>query len=91
MNIDLAALPDDVDTLRCMISDLMAARDHERAEARAEIDRLRTLVKTLRRSQFGRRSERLSDVSAPGTDWVLFVREDFWLIEGTDVKRYVAL
>lgn len=61
MNIDLAALPEDVDTLRCMISDLMAARDHERAEARAEIDRLRTLVKMLQRSQFGRRSERLDD------------------------------
>ena len=59
MEIDLAALPDDVDTLRRVIGDLVAERDNERAEAQAEIDRLRRLVKTLQRSQFGRRSERL--------------------------------
>ena len=27
-----------------------------------------------------RKQALVSDVSAPGTDWVLFVREDFWLI-----------
>ena len=61
MNIDLAALPDDVDTLHRMISDLVSARDDDRTEAQAEIDRLRNLVKTLQRIQFGRRSERLDD------------------------------
>jgi transposase len=61
MNIDLAALPDDVDTLHRMIGDLTAELDSERAEARAEIDRLRQIVKMLQRSRFGRRSERLDD------------------------------
>lgn len=61
MDIDLAALPDDVDTLHRMISDLVWARDDERSEAQAEIDRLRNLIKTLQRLQFGRRSERLDN------------------------------
>jgi transposase len=59
MRIELDALPDDVDALHRMIGALMAERDSERSEAQAEIDRLRNLVKTLQRSQFGRRSERL--------------------------------
>ncbi len=59
MDIDLAALPDDIDTLHRMISELKSARDQERSEAQAEIDRLRSIVKTLQRHQFGRRSERL--------------------------------
>ncbi len=59
MRIDLDALPSDVDTLQAMIGALVAERDTERSEAQAEIDRLRSLVKTLQRSQFGRRSERL--------------------------------
>jgi transposase len=61
MNIDLAALPDDVETLHRMVGDLAAALDSERAEARAEIERLRQIVKALQRSRFGRRSERLDD------------------------------
>lgn len=61
MNIDLAALPHDVDTLHRMILDLVAEQDGARVEAQAEIDRLRNIVKTLQRSQFGRRSERLDD------------------------------
>lgn len=61
MEIDLAALPDDVGTLHQLIGDLVAAREHERAEARAEIDRLRHIVKLLQRNRFGRRSERLDD------------------------------
>jgi transposase len=61
MNTDLAALPHDVDTLHRMIADLVQERDDERTEAQAEIDRLRNIVKTLQRSQFGRRSERLDD------------------------------
>ncbi len=59
MNIDLAALPDDVDTLHRMIGDLAEALDSERVEAQAEIDRLRQIVKMLQRNRFGRRSERL--------------------------------
>ena len=61
MEIDLAALPDDVGTLHQLIGDLVAAREHERAEASAEIDRLRHIVKLLQRNRFGRRSERLDD------------------------------
>jgi len=59
MRIDLDALPSDVDALQAMIGVLVAERDAERCEAQAEIDRLRNLVKTLQRNQFGRRSERL--------------------------------
>jgi transposase len=61
MEIDLAALPDDVGTLHQLIGDLVAAREHERAEARIEIDRLRHIVKLLQRNRFGRRSERLDN------------------------------
>ena len=61
MPIDLAALPEDIETLHRMIGNLVAARNSERAEALAEIDRLRRIVKTLQRSQFGRRSERLDE------------------------------
>jgi transposase len=59
MRIDLDALPTNVTALHEMIGALVAERDNERAEAQAEIDRLRNLVKVLQRSQFGRRSERL--------------------------------
>jgi len=61
MNIDLAALPNDVETLHRMVGELAAALDSERAEAQTEIDRLRRIVKALQRSRFGRRSERLDD------------------------------
>ena len=59
MELDLTALPEDVDVLHRMIRDMAAARHSERAEARAEIERLRQMVKTLQRSQFGRRAEGL--------------------------------
>jgi transposase len=59
MRIDLDALPTDITALHAMIGALVAERNNERAEAEAEIDRLRNLVKVLQRSQFGRRSERL--------------------------------
>ena len=59
MRIDLNALPTDITALHEMIGALVAERETERAEAEAEIDRLRNLVKVLQRSQFGRRSERL--------------------------------
>jgi len=59
MEIDLAALPDDVEALHHMIGDLVTAREHERAEAHAEIERLHHIVKLLQRNRFGRSSERL--------------------------------
>ena len=59
MELDLTALPEDVDVPHRMIRDMAAARHSERAEARAEIERLRQMVKTLQRSQFGRRAEGL--------------------------------
>jgi len=61
MHIDLAALPDDVATLHRMIGELATTLDSERLRARAEIDRLRQIVKVLQRNRFGRRSERLDD------------------------------
>src|SRR5882672_1312033 len=60
MNIDLAALPDDVNTLRRMVRTLAAERVNLTA-AQAEIERLRLIVQKLQRSQFGRRAERLDD------------------------------
>ena len=80
MEIDLAALPDDVETLHHLISDLVTARDHERAEAQAEIDRLRHILKQLQRNRFGRRSERLDD------DQLLLSLEDL----DTDIARAEA-
>ena len=60
MDIDLAALPDDVDTLQRMVRTLVTERVHL-TEAQAEIERLRLIVQKLQRSQFGRRAERLDD------------------------------
>src|SRR6202165_318119 len=60
MNIDLAALPDDVGTLQRMVRTLAAERT-TLTEAQAEIERLRLIVQKLQRSQFGRRAERLDD------------------------------
>lgn len=54
MNIDLAALPDDVETLQRMVSGRTRL-------AQAEIERLRLVIEKLQRSQFGRRAERLHD------------------------------
>jgi hypothetical protein len=42
-----------------MIGDLVRERDSARAEAEAEITRLTQILRTLQRTQFGRRSERL--------------------------------
>ena len=58
MNIDLAALPDDVETIQALVRSLAAERT-SLTEARAEIERLRLVIKKLQRSQFGRRAERL--------------------------------
>src|SRR5215471_1221750 len=60
MDIDLAALPDDVETLQRMVRSLAAERT-ALSEAQAEIERLRLIVQKLQRSQFGRRAERLDD------------------------------
>jgi len=60
MDIDLAALPDDVETLQRMVRGLAAERT-ALSEAQAEIERLRLIVQKLQRSQFGRRAERLDD------------------------------
>lgn len=59
MPIDLTALPEDVETLHALIGELVRERDVARVEAEAEIARLRGLLKTLQRMQFGRRSEQL--------------------------------
>jgi hypothetical protein len=69
MNIDLATLPDDVDTLQRMVRTL-AAECATLNEAEAEIERLRLIIQKLQRSQFGRRAERLDD------DQLLFGFED---------------
>ena len=58
MDIDLAALPDDVEMLQRMVRTLAAERT-ALSEAQAEIERLRLIVQKLQRSQFGRRAERL--------------------------------
>jgi transposase len=58
MDIDLAALPDDVETLHRMVRALAVERS-ELAEAQAEIERLKLIIRKLQRSQFGRRAERL--------------------------------
>jgi transposase len=60
MDIDLAALPDDVKTLQRMVRSLAAERT-ALSEAQAEIERLWLIVQKLQRSQFGRRAERLDD------------------------------
>jgi transposase len=60
MDIDLSALPDDVQTLQRMVRTLVADRT-ALSEAQAEIERLRLIVQRLQRSQFGQRAERLDD------------------------------
>jgi transposase len=62
MELDLAALPEDVDALHQLIRQLAAERTGERnalSTAQAEIERLRLIVQKLQRLQFGRRAERL--------------------------------
>ena len=62
MNLDLTALPVDVDALHRLVRELaaqLADDDTQFAAARAEVERLRFIIQRLQRSQFGRRSERL--------------------------------
>src|SRR5215471_18803384 len=60
MDIDLAALPDDVGTLQKLVRSLAVERTSLH-EAQAEIERLHLIIKKLQRSQFGRRAERLDN------------------------------
>jgi len=60
MDINLADLPDNVETLQRMVRTLASERANL-TEAQAEIERLRLIVQKLQRSQFGRRAERLDD------------------------------
>ena len=60
MDVDLADLPDNVETLQRMVRTLATERANL-TEAQAEIERLRLIVQKLQRSQFGRRAERLDD------------------------------
>ena len=62
MNLDLTALPVDVDALHRLVRELaaqVADDDTQLAAARAEVERLRFIIRRLQRTQFGRRSERL--------------------------------
>jgi transposase len=62
VNINLATLPSDVDTLHRLVRDLaaqMAGDQTELAQAQAEVKRLKLIIHRLQRSQFGRRSERI--------------------------------
>ena len=60
MDIDLAALPDDVEALQLLVRSLASERTTLR-EAKAEIERLNLIIKQLQRHQFGRRAERLDN------------------------------
>ncbi|WP_245284971.1 IS66 family transposase, partial [Bradyrhizobium sp. th.b2] len=60
MSINLATLPDDVETLQNLVRSLAAERT-SLSEAQAEIERLHLIIKKLQRSQFGRRAEQLDD------------------------------
>jgi transposase len=61
MDIDLADLPDNVETLQRMVRTLATEERANLTEAQAEIERLRLIVQKLQRNQFGRRAERLDD------------------------------
>lgn len=58
MSLDLAALPTDVDVLHRLVRELAAQPANEGTElarARAEVERLRSIIQRLQRAQFGRR------------------------------------
>jgi len=64
MELDLAALPQDVDALHRLIRELSDRQTIEHkalAEAQAELERLRLIVRKLQRQQFGQRAERLDE------------------------------
>lgn len=55
MRVALDDLPRDIEVLHRLVRDMAGAMD----ESRAEVERLRLIVKQLQRAQFGRSSERL--------------------------------
>ena len=62
MRVDLNDLPHDIALLHSLVRDLtgeIESRDTRLSEAEAEAERLRLILKQLKRLQFGRRSERL--------------------------------
>jgi len=62
VNLDLTALPVDVDALHRLVHELATQVADDRTElvrAQAEVERLRLIIQRLQRTQFGRRSERL--------------------------------
>jgi len=62
VNLDLTTLPVDVDALHRLVYELaarVADDDAQLAAARAEVERLRLIIRRLQRMQFGGRSERL--------------------------------
>jgi transposase len=62
VDIDLAVLPSDVDTLHQLVRELSAQAADDRSElsqAQAEIERLKLIIRRFQRAQFGRRSERI--------------------------------
>jgi len=63
VNLDLAALPVDVDALHRLVHELaaqVAEDDAQLVTVRAEVQRLRLIIQRLQRTQYGRRSERLN-------------------------------
>jgi transposase len=73
VNLDLTALPIDVDALHRLVRELATQAADDRTEltqARAEVERLRLIIQRLQRTQFGRRSERL------GSDQLMLGFED---------------
>ena len=64
VNLDLAALPIDVDALHRLVRELFTAAADDRtklARVQAEVERLRLIIEQLQRAQFGRRSEQIDD------------------------------
>jgi hypothetical protein len=59
MRFDLDDLPSEPALLQHLIRDMAAAVEHRDGE----IERLKSIIKTLQRAQFGRRSERLIPIS----------------------------
>ena len=64
VNLDLSALPVDIDALHQLVRGLaaqVADDDAQLVAAHAEVERLRLIIRRLQRREFGRRSESLDD------------------------------
>ena len=86
MDIDLAALPDDVETLHRMVRSLAAERT-ALAAAQAQIERLQLIVQKLQHNQFGRSAERLDDEQPVVTGHVDLAADDV----DAEVERHGVL